>query len=79
MFQAIGSKWSWARRPVWIVYNGVRMAASMNCQPHGFETIGGNDMTGQFCIHFVDSKTHGSNKVDADHQSCIDEAYRAGQ
>ena len=41
--------------------------------------VGGNDMTGQFCIHFVDSKTHGSNKVDADHQSCIDEAYRAGQ
>ena len=79
MFQAIGSKWSWARRPIWVVYNGVRMAASMNCQPHGFETIGGNDMTGQFCIHFVGSKTHGSNKVDADHQSCIDEAYRAGQ
>ena len=79
MFQAIGSKWSWARRPIWVVYNGVRMAASMNCQPHGFETIGGNDMTGQFCIHFVGSKTHGSNKVDADHKSCIDEAYRAGQ
>ncbi len=79
MFQAIGSKWSWARRPIWVVYNGVRMAASMNCQPHGFETIGGNDMTGQFCIHFVGSKTHGSNKVDPDHQRCINEAYRAGQ
>ena len=79
MFQAVDSKWSWARRPIWVVYNGVRMAASMNCQPHGFETIGGNDMTGQFCIHFVGSKTHGSNSVDADHQKCIDEAYRAGQ
>ncbi len=79
MFQAVGSKWSWTRRPIWVVYNGIRMAASMNCQPHGFETIGGNDMTGQFCIHFVGSKTHGSNSVDAAHQSCIDQAYRAGQ
>ena len=79
MYQSFGAEWSWDRRPVWVIYNGVRMAASINCQPHGYETVSGNDMVGQVCIHFVNSRTHGGNAVDAAHQSCINEAYKAGQ
>jgi len=79
MYHSFNGKWSWARRPVWVVYNGVRMAASINCQPHGYETVAGNDMMGQVCIHFMNSRTHGGNVVDSAHQSCINEAYKAGQ
>lgn len=68
---------SWARRPVWVVVNGHRLAASMNCMPHGYDSIAGNDMKGQFCIHFVGSRTHGSGKVDPDHRKCIEEAFAA--
>lgn len=69
--------WSWNRRPIWVIVNGQRMAASMNGMPHGYDSISDNGMRGQFCIHFVDSRTHGSNKVDPEHQACIEEAYNA--
>ena len=58
--------------------NGRRLAASMNCMPHGYDTIAGNDFKGQFCIHFIGSRTHSSSKVDPDHQKCIEEAYQTG-
>ncbi len=76
-YKAVGN-FSWARHPVWVIVNGRRLAASMNCMPHGYDSLPGNDFKGQFCIHFVGSRTHGSNKVDPDHQACIEEAYEAG-
>ena len=42
--------------------------------PHGEQAIYDNDFDGQFCIHFLNSKTHGSDKVDADHQYCVNVA-----
>lgn len=69
---------SWSRRPIWVIVNGRRLAASMNCMPHGYDSIADNDFKGQFCIHFVGSRTHGTNRVDPDHKKCIEEAYRAG-
>ena len=76
-YKAVGN-FSWSRRPIWVIVNGRRLAASMNCMPHGYDTLASNDFKGQFCIHFVGSKTHGTNKVDPDHQACIEEAYQAG-
>lgn len=35
------------------------------------DDVKGNDMDGHFDIHFLGSKTHGSNKVDSGHQSTI--------
>lgn len=35
------------------------------------DDVKGNDMDGHFDIHFLGSKTHGSNKVDSGHQSAI--------
>ena len=28
--------------------------------------VTGNDFDGQFCVHFLNSKTHGTNRVDTD-------------
>lgn len=77
MFHVYGTRWSWTRRAVWVIYNGHKYAASMNGQPHGYDSIGGNDMIGQICLHFINSRTHGSNKIDADHQAAVQKAYQA--
>lgn len=72
-----GGSWSWRRRPILVKYNGHVYAASMNGMPHGSSTIFSNSFDGVFCIHFKNSKTHGSNKVDPDHQSAITQASKA--
>lgn len=77
-YKCSGNRFSWTRRPIWVIVDGRRLAASMNCMPHGYDSIADNDFKGQFCIHFVGSRTHGSRRVDPDHRACIEEAYQAG-
>ncbi|MCR5565518.1 MAG: peptidoglycan-binding protein [Clostridiales bacterium] len=74
--KSIYGHWSWKRRAVLVKYNGHVYAASMNGMPHGTQTISRNNFDGHFCIHFYGSKTHGSKKVDAMHQSCVAEAMK---
>lgn len=69
--------WSWNRRPILILYRNKVYAASMNGMPHGTTTIDDNDFEGHFCIHFKNSKTHDTNKVDADHQAAVTVASKA--
>jgi hypothetical protein len=65
-------KWSWKRRAVIVeLENGRKIAASMNGMPHGQGAIVGNNFRGHFCIHFRDSTTHGSRKVDLAHQMMV--------
>lgn len=72
-----GGSWSWNRRAILILYNGHVYAASMNGMPHGTTTISGNNFDGHFCIHFKNSMTHETKKVDADHQSAVNTASKA--
>ena len=72
-----GGEWSWNRRAILILYNGHVYAASMNGMPHGTTTISSNDFDGHFCIHFKNSKTHESDKVDPDHQAAVTTASKA--
>ena len=76
VMKSIYGHWSWRRRAVLVKYNGHVYAASMNGMPHGTQTISGNNFDGHFCIHFYGSKTHGTKKVDAMHQSCVAEAMK---
>ena len=78
LLQCYGGKWSWNRRPVWVVVNGKYMAGSINGMPHGQQTITNNGMNGQVCIHFLGSKTHGGGSVCPQHQACIKEAFNKG-
>lgn len=77
MLAVYGGKWSWDRRAIWVVVDGVYYAASMNGMAHGEETSLSNNMEGHFCIHFLNSRTHGTNKVCPLHQACIKAAYNA--
>ncbi|MCX8128644.1 MAG: peptidoglycan-binding protein [Clostridia bacterium] len=38
------------------------------------DTLKGNGMDGHFCIHFLGSKTHGTAKVDPEHQKMVKKA-----
>ena len=69
---------TWARRPIWVSIGGKKYAASMNCKNHGECNIKDNNFDGHFCIHFTNSKTHGTNKVDSDHQAAIRTALARG-
>lgn len=44
-----------------------------------FDSVKGNNMDGHFCIHFLGSKTHGSNTVDKEHQEMIKKAAQYAQ
>lgn len=76
MLQCYGGKWSWNRRPVLVKYNGHVYAGSMNGMPHGTTTISYNNFDGHFCIHFYQSKTHGTKRVDQDHQNAVKKAMK---
>lgn len=65
-------QWSWRRRAVILTLaDGSKIAASMAGMPHGAGAIRGNRFNGHFCLHFRDSKTHGSGQVDTAHQMMI--------
>lgn len=44
---------------------------------YNFDDIKGNGIDGHFCLHFLDSRTHGGNKLDSKHQ--INVQIAAGQ
>lgn len=71
-----GGAWSWNRRAIYVTINGVRYAASMNGMPHGGANGVSNGYGGHHCIHFTNSKTHGSNKIDSAHQAMIKKAAK---
>lgn len=86
---------NWRRRPLWVTVGNRTFAASMYGVPHNFtdsvvknaNSKLNNNFVGQFCVHFVNSKTHDSSSspahVDYDsakngnfgHQSAIQYAY----
>ena len=76
--QQISDKNLYQRRPVLITIGNHSYAASIYGVPHNYpegDTIPNNNFNGQFCVHFVNSRVHNSNKVDKDHQNAIMYAY----
>lgn len=67
----------WHRRPVIVTINGSKFAGSMYAVGHG-TTNYVSWFSGVMCIHFTGSMTHGSDKVDEDHQAAIDDALNSG-
>ncbi|MDE6583077.1 MAG: hypothetical protein K2K31_00285 [Clostridia bacterium] len=69
---------SWERRPVLVVLNdNAYLPASLCIYPHGFSE--NNIMNGHLCLHFKNSKTHGTNKIDEKHQKTIKNAEKIGK
>ena len=69
---------NYQRRSILVTIGSHSYAASMYGVPHNASegnTIQNNNYNGQFCIHFTNSSTHGTKKVDSDHQKAIQTAY----
>jgi len=78
MKQTRGGRWSWDQRAIWVTLeNGRTIAASANGMPHGGSSIKDNNFPGHFCIHFLNSKVHGSNRINPRHQQQIKIAFEA--
>ncbi|AOT69150.1 peptidoglycan-binding domain-containing protein [Geosporobacter ferrireducens] len=74
MKELYGQKWSWDRRAIIVEIGDQRLPASMAGMPHGTQFIKDNNMEGHFDIHFLGSKTHGTNRVDPWHQKTVQTA-----
>lgn len=75
LLKEIYGEWSWDRRAIIVIISDKAFAASMNGMPHGKSSVKNNDFPGHACIHFLNSKTHGSRRVDKAHQAAVMEAY----
>ncbi|QGT99972.1 hypothetical protein SYNTR_1379 [Candidatus Syntrophocurvum alkaliphilum] len=72
--QIYGGQWSWARKAVLVTTNGRTFAGSMNGMPHAQQAIWDNNFNGHFCVHFLNSRTHGTNRVCPNHQAMVRKA-----
>lgn len=74
----IASKNLWQRRPSLVTIGNRTFACSVYGVPHNYpagDTIANNNFNGQLCIHFSNSRTHTSNKVDSYHTKAIQYAW----
>lgn len=69
-------EWSWRRRAILIMINDQWFAASMHGMPHGAGALA-NNFPGHFCVHFLGSTTHKTEKMDFSHKLMVYKA--AGQ
>lgn len=75
LYKMVGGKYSWDSRPVILIKGDTYVACAINTLPHGDQTITDNNYDGQFCLHMVNSRTHGSDSVNESHQKAIVKAY----
>jgi hypothetical protein len=68
--------WSWKRRAVFVTIGGENYAASIHGMPHGGSNLN-NNFPGHHCCHFLNSRTHGSDKIDQNHQKMVAKAASA--
>ena len=77
--QEIKDKNLYQRRPLLVTIGTRTFACSLYGVPHNYpdgDTISTNDFKGQVCIHFTNSKTHDSRKVDSGHEEAIQYAWQ---
>ena len=74
-FKAIcGREYNYLKRPVVIVIDGREIAASVQCWPHGVDSIGGNGMEGHVCLFFEGSLSNVGGLPDVEHNETVRKA-----
>ncbi len=68
----------WRRRPCLVTIGDRTFACSLYGVPHNEkgDTIADNNLTGQICLHFTNSRTSDTDILDSDHQEAIDYAWK---
>ena len=75
LLKIAGGRFSWDSHGVVLYADGQYVACAINTLPHGDQTITNNNYDGQFCLHMLNSKCHGSGKVNSEHQYNINKVY----
>lgn len=79
IFASVFANTSVSRLPVLVQLNGVWVAASLGTHIHGYAMIAENSFGGHLCLHFLNSKTDATKKVDPRHQKTIKIAQKLSQ
>ncbi len=66
-----GSDYNFLKRPVIVMVGSKRIAGSLQCFPHGTDTIDENGMEGHVCVFFEGSLSHVGSLPDIEHNSNI--------
>lgn len=69
--KTFGEAFNFSKRPMLISLSGKQIACSLQGEPHGDDSVSGNDMTGHACLFFYGSKSHVGNLVDVEHNSNV--------
>ncbi|MBO4878872.1 MAG: peptidoglycan-binding protein [Clostridia bacterium] len=69
-----GGEYNFLKRPVIVEVNGTKIAASMQCWPHGSDTLRDNGMSGHVCVFFEGSLSHVGSLPDVEHNANINQA-----
>jgi len=75
LLKIAGGEFSWKVHSVILAVGDKYIACSINTMPHGQQTITDNGYNGQFCLHMLNSATHGGQQVSEAHQTAIRRAY----
>lgn len=71
IMKSVFGQWSWAKRPVWVMIDGRKLAASLAGMPHDVEFIGNNGVAGHFDLYFLNSRSHNDNSLNQEHQQNV--------
>ena len=69
-----GKEVNFLKRPVVVEIDGRKIAASVQCWPHGQDYISGNAMHGHVCVYFDGSLSSVGNLPDVEHNENIHKA-----
>jgi uncharacterized protein YgiM (DUF1202 family) len=72
-----GGSYSWTPRAALLTVGDRVIAVSYNGMPHGGSSISGNNFSGHFCIHFLNSRNHFNNRVAPEHQNRVSAAFNS--
>ena len=64
-------EFNYSKRPVIVTIGANSVAASLQGQPHGEDTVAGNDMEGHACLYFSSSTSHVASLPDVEHQAQV--------
>ena len=65
--ELFGGEFNYSKRPVLIQLSGTLIAASLQGEPHGEDTVTANDMAGHACLFFDGSLSHVGSLPDTEH------------
>ena len=66
-----GSEYNFLKRPVVVMFGETAVAASIQCYPHGSDSVADNGIEGHVCLFFEGSLSHVGSLPDVEHNANV--------